>query len=268
MIQVLLVEWMGYPLFRRKTIGKNTIDCGLAPLLRAMNRFEPGIDFECTIIVNEHQNKSPHPIVSKINKYSFLKPFLINNISTNCEEKYNRLSSKYNFVKRILYRSNLNQDIGAYDCFYENLRNHKYQGQVLFLNSSVRGPKQDGWLIKYKKLFDLEPDTGLCGISLICDRKLLIPHIQSFCLYTSMDILEKVFPTGFLPDEYRNQQLSKDDLVMKGEVEISSRVLQSGYGLRCTTFPDFYYKDDDRQWTIPYGDIRFQEEYCHLANQC
>jgi len=261
-IQVLLVEWMGYPLFRKKALGKNIIRCGLGNLLSDLNKYDAGIDFECSVVVNRHQTQ-PNRLVAAADRIPLLKPLLLNNPQTNCQQKLDDFLSKYSFIKQVFYRDNISQDIGAYDYFYQYLRQQKHDGHVLFINSSVRGPREDGWLVKYKNLFEAEPDTGLCGISLNSHHdEEFHPHVQSFFLYSSMSVLERVFPYGFLNGESLS---NKDDLIVKGELEISAKVLKAGYGIRSSTFPDFFYKRG-QAWTIPEGDIRFQERYASKAN--
>ncbi|WP_088890381.1 hypothetical protein [Leptolyngbya ohadii] len=269
---------MGYPLFRKKAIGATQISCGLGNLLKNISRYDAGVDFECSVVINRFQNspqgRSQNPkansLFTAIDRIPVLKPFLLNYPQTNSPEKYEQFIGQYPFVQQCFYRDNINQDIGAYDYFYAYLRQQKYSGQVVFINSSVRGPQEDGWLRKYKTLFEAEPDTGFCGISLNSHyqapdaRFFFLPHVQSFFIYTSMAVLEKVFPNGLL--EGKNI-VDKNELVEQGEVGISTRVLQAGLGIRSSSFPEFFYRAGQK-WTIPEGDIRFQAAYAHRANAC
>lgn len=267
-VQVVLVEWMGYPLFRKKQIGSRFINCGLGKLLKNIQKYDAGIDFECSVIINQHSLPAVNPLIATLNRVPQFRPLLINNVATNSCEKYQYLFKQYPFIQRTFFRENINQDIGAYDFFIDYLRQQGHRGDVLFVNSSVRGPETDGWLLKYKRLFEAEPDIGLCGISINShithSDNSFSPHVQSFFLYTSMDVLDRVFPHGFLS---RATDLGKVGLIEQGEINISQQVLKAGLGIRSSTFPEFIYRWG-QPWTLPEGDIRFQEEYSRWANQC
>jgi hypothetical protein len=268
-LQVVLVEWMGYPLYRRKKLGRNIMYCGLGNLLKNMKKYDAGVDFECSVVINKFQNLKANSFIQLIDRIPAFQPLLLNNTQTNSQQKYEKFLKNYSFIKQCFYRDNHYQDIGAYDYFYTYLRQQKYTGHILFMNSSVRGPKEDGWLLKYKKLFEMEPNTGLCGISLnshyTCKGfDLFYPHVQSFFLYTSMNVLQQVFPNGWLDEE---SILEKKELILKGEIGISTQILKAGFGIRSSIFPDFFYTNG-QEWTIPKRDIRFQEEYYSKANVC
>lgn len=266
-VRVLLVEWMGYPLFRQKRLGRFTFDCGLGNLVSNMERYSAGTDFECTVVVN----RRPESALAALNRVPGLGRLLRNSARTNSEEKYRDFLRPFSCVKEVLFRDNEFQDLGAYDFFYSRLRQEGYRGHVLFANSSVRGPAENGWLAKYQRLFELEPDTGFCGISLNSHNTMTkdggyLPHLQSFFIYTSMPVLERVFPNGLCDPRAAHDQ-SKDALVTQGEIGLSQKVLAAGFGLRCSQFPDFYFKTG-YPWTIPEGDLRFTDEYRERANLC
>jgi hypothetical protein len=265
-VRVVLVEWMGYPLFRQKRLGPLTFDCGLGHLVESVQTHVAGTEFECTVVVN----RRPESPWAKLNHVPGLGALFENVPATNSEHKYREFLRRFSCVKEVLFRDNELQDIGAYDFFYSKLRQEGYQGHVLFANSSVRGPIEDGWLAKYQRLFELEPDTGFCGISLNSHNTMIedgpyLPHLQSFFIYTSMPVLERVFPRGLYERQTTDQ--SKGALVTHGEIALSQRILAAGLGLRSSQFPEFYFKTGF-PWTIPEGDLRFSDEYRHLANLC
>lgn len=267
LVKVLLVEWMGYPLFRRKRLGSYTFECGLGHLVKNMQRFDPGVELDCTVVLNRH----PDGAWTRVGRVPVLDRLLLNSPRTNSEHKYREFLRAFPIVRRVQFRVNHLQDIGAYDQFYAQLRAEGYRGHVLFANSSVRGPTADGWLAKYQRLFELEPDTGFCGISLNSHNTMIPggsrdPHLQSFFIYTSMSVLEQVFPQGLTAPADAHDQ-SKDALVTQGEIGLSRKVLAAGYGLRSSQFPDFYFKTGV-SWTIPEGDLRFTDTYKEQANLC
>jgi hypothetical protein len=267
-VQVALIEWMGYPLFRKKPLGEINFNCGLGNLLKNMKKYDPGVDIECSVVLNEFQIQKPNKLISAAYKVPILKPLLLNNVQTNTRQKYDEFLANFPFVNQCFYRDNTNRDIGAYNYFYEYLLQRNYSGHLVLINSSVRGPSEDGWLLKYKNLFEKEPDTGLSGISLnsgyydLQGVKRFSPHMQSFFLYTSMDVLKQVFPNGLIGTEEISR---KEELIEQGEIGISAKILRAGFGLRSSIFPDFYYKKG-KEWTIPEGDIRVQPPYSRKAN--
>ncbi len=60
-------------------------------------------------------------------------------------------------------------------------------------------------------------------------------HLQSFFIYTSMPVLERVFPNGLCDPKAAHDQ-SKDALVTQGEIGLSQKVLAAGFGLRSASF--------------------------------
>ena len=258
-VHIIIVEWMGYPLFRKKVLGANNVKCGLGRILECMQKHDAGMEYTCSIVVNRNENQSGNIFVRHLEEFW---PFnTLSNYSSrwNTEEKYEKLIRGYSFVNQLFFRENSGQDIGAYDFGYKYLNDQQFNGDVLLMNSSVSGPISDGWLLKYHDLFHKEPDTGLCGITMNADAG---PHVQSFFLYTSMSVLNHVYPQG-LPGG--SALVDKGDLIHKGEIAISAGVLDAGYGIRCSAFPDFFYKAG-REWAIPPFDVRYKKQYQELAN--
>ena len=264
-IQIVLLEWMGYPLYRKKLLRDKHINCGLGRLLDNFEKYSPGIDFECMVVFNKCDTQ-PSGWLSKIANNSLLRPLFFNSPLTNDKRKYDDLLARYPFVSQHFYRDNINQDIGAYDFFYRHLREKNYTGDVVFINSSTRGPSQENWLKKYHILYRKHAKTGFLGISLnshntSVDNCPFSPHVQSFFIYTSMEVLNDVFPNGLID----NSELDKGQLINQGEISMSKKVLDKQWAICCSTFPDFLYKSND-SWIIPEGDIRLNPEYQHLAN--
>ena len=262
-VHLVVVEWMGYPLKRKKILGENTVRCGLERILYNLARVDAGMDFDCTVVINRTDVIPKSNLPEIIAENRLVKMFSRNSVSTNDCRKYESLVEKYPFITDLLFRDNQGQDLGAYDFAYKLLRKNGYTGDILFINSSVSGPSQDRWLKKYRDLFYKEPDTGLCGITLNALCEVFDPHVQSFFLFTNMRVLTEVFGAGLLEDL---SIAEKWTLIQQGEVAISRKILNAGYGIRCSAFPDFYYKKGD-QWTIPEIDVRYKKEYSDVANR-
>jgi len=258
-VSIILADWSGYPLRRKKKLLQ-TITCGLAEILDSFTCFSPGIDFDLHIVIS---GKEITP-VSRLRR--FADKVGIPKQST--EYKYRGLQEKFPFVTKTHFRDNVGFDIGSYNHGLAILRSNGYDGDVLLMNSSVVPPTRDGWLLEYRELFHQRDDIGLCGISLnshntIKTPPLFMPHVQSFFLYSTVERLSQVYGQT-LPGSLVSND--KTALIERGEIAISQKMLSAGYGIRCSQFPHFIYKNGN-PWTIPEGDLRFDTRFASLANK-
>ncbi|MBX2867957.1 MAG: rhamnan synthesis F family protein [Acidiferrobacterales bacterium] len=261
-IHVVLVEWMGYPIFRKKKLGENTVKCGIGRLLQNIQKYPAGVEFECTVIVNRDPDRHVSPFLGQILRVPFVRRLLERSVATNSEEKYQEIANRYDYIDRVIFRDNIGQDIGAYNEAHQLLLQSKFDGDVVFINSSVCGPSHSDWLKKYQELFYRNSRTGICGISMNALYEKFDPHVQSFFLYTNMNVLREVFPTQLVD---KSALENKRSLIFEGEAGISRKVLEAGYGICCTAFPDFFFLKGD-EWAITRSDIRFLKAYRQFAN--
>jgi hypothetical protein len=260
-VHIVLVDWNGYKLRRTKYLGENTIKCGLGPLLKRIDKYESGVDFEISLIINFTE------------RFSFknkLRNFLSEK-SALPKSKYQSLKGKYPFIKNIYFRDeNVGMDLGAYNFGLEKIIKENFEGDVIFMNSSVIGPQKNNWLREYKKLFHEFPNIGLCGITANSHatvtnetKSQFMPHVQSFFLYTKTELLKKVFSNKLPGSDLADDKIK---LIMEGEIGISQNFLLAGYAIRTSAFPDFVYKVGD-DWVIPEGELRFNKKYRKIANR-
>ncbi|HSS69732.1 MAG TPA: hypothetical protein VLQ46_03660 [Casimicrobiaceae bacterium] len=239
MIAVILTDWLGYELTREKQLGRSgiRITVGAGPLLANMARFSAGVPFVVILALNDLDASS--------SSYS-----MVEDRAASARQRWLRFAQQFPFVTRVQFRPNVDLDIGAYDHGLQLLRREKFEGDVLFMNSSLRGPSAHDWLARYHALFHERADIGLCGLTLSAVRVIdgfpKRPHLQSTFLYTNMGVLQEVFPKGL----YEGSLSSKQEAISHGEIAISQAVLRHGYALRCAAFPDFIYKLGD-PWQIP-----------------
>lgn len=249
-IKVILVDWMGYPFFRKKRIGENTIFCGIEHILHNIPKHPAGIAFEMILVINGLA-KDPTGL------RSFLR-----------RRHYKKLLKKYPYIKKLFFRNNTGQDIGAYNFAFNYLKKVGYDQDVLFMNSAIDGPHHDGWLLHYNRLFHARKDIGLCGINMHSHNSKLknnpfMPHIQSYFLYTNMQILMKVFKGNLCGADISN---NRTQLISEGEIGISQKILDNGYAICCMAFENFFYRKGG-VWDIPFGEYRFKKEFGRFANQ-
>lgn len=229
-VKIILNDFSDFPLFRQKHIYQDVIQCGIGNLLRNMMQFDAGMSFEVILIINEKTKRD--------------------------REKYTVLKTRYPFIGKIIFRDNIGFDFGAYNRGYQYLKEIGYDDYVVFMNSSARGPYKDYWLLNYSSLFSTRENIGLCGASLNSHTTHLNetrfnPHVQSFFMFTSMQILRNVF-VDHLPAAYL-VAASKMERITKGEIEFSNKILLKNYGICSILHKRFiYYRDCD--WKISYGD--------------
>lgn len=245
-VKIILCDFSCSPLYRKKIIYESCIiDCGIGNLFDNMMKHVAGVDFEVILIINCKDSDSKEE-----------------------QSKYQLLQNIYPFIKKIILRENIGFDFGAYNEGYQYLKPIDYKGDIVFMNSSASGPYNDYWLLRYSYLFHRRKDIGLCGISLNSHTthlkyKVFEPHVQSFFLYTSMEVLTSVFPDS-IPGA--DVVLSKEDIISYGEIELSQRVINNGYGICSKLFENFiYYKGN--KWKIPTGDLRYKKIYNQFANK-
>jgi hypothetical protein len=58
---------------------------------------------------------------------------------------------------------------------------------------------------------------------------------------------------------FQSTTTDKRAVIEHGEIGISSRVLDAGYRITSSSFPEFAYQRGG-DWSIPYGDLRFNAE--------
>jgi rhamnan synthesis protein F len=258
-MKIVLVEWAAYPLERDKRVGAQVVKCGLGRTLEAFRRWPAGVPFELIVIINRADEPSP-PASRLCRAWGKLQHAVGVSESQRIASRmrtYARLRERYSFIEAVHIRDNQGQDVGAYDFGYQLLQAQGYRGDVLFMNSSVSGPHEENWLSKYRDQFRRHENVGLCGISMNShdtsrDAEPFAPHVQSFFLYTNMRVLQHAVG----PRLFQLDTTDKEEVIAKGEIGISARVLDAGYRITSSNFPDFAYRRGDA-WSIPYGDLRF-----------
>lgn len=236
MVAIILTDWLGYEPARVKRVGGTAMEVGAGPLLENLARYSAGTAFFVILVLNE---LSTSPIASTETRAISEK-----------KQWWQSFARQFAFVKDIQFRPNTDFDIGAYEHGLQILRQRKFEGDVLFMNSSLRGPSADNWLARYDSLFHERDDMGLCGITLnalaVRDGFPELPHVQSFFLYTSMRVLQDVFPERL----FQGALSSRQEAISNGEIAFSEAVLRHGYAIRCAAFPDFIYRLGDT-WQVP-----------------
>jgi hypothetical protein len=154
-VKIILMEWAAYPPHRDKLVGRKTVHCGLGRVLDGMQRFDPGLPADVIVVINGA------PQESKPSGWGNPLQRLRQRRIAQRLRSYAELPTKYPFVESVCFRDNRGQDFGAYDFGYQLLQGLGHRGDVVFMNSSVAGPFEHGWLAKYQAQFYRYPDVGL-----------------------------------------------------------------------------------------------------------
>jgi len=163
--------------------------------------------------------------------------------------------------------SNIGLDFSGYSYFAENLPEENCY--VLLMNTSVES-SQDDFIDDYISFMESNPSIGLLGISYSTKMYQTIiknnfnPHIQSFFLMTTSDILKQInkYNNGFPGEKIDYKRL----LIREGEIGISKIIERLGYSLCVidehgkpfilpTSQKKFF--NSNKLWPMPYGDYRY-----------
>lgn len=230
-IKVCVHEWGGYSIDRQKTFSESSsIQCGLKfQLQRFLPYRERGL-VDLTVTMSDSEKHTDLDYVKR-----------------NCDH----------FVEV----SNVGMDFRGYSTFFHSIEksNNCY---VILTNSSVERSQTD-FLNGYIKYMEGNPDVGMLGISYSTRmyhtliRRNFIPHIQSFFVLTTLDVLTEIvrFNNGRFPGEDADY---KRLLIRKGEIPLSRIALKLGYRL-AVVYPENgipFKFTDKKHWNHPFDDLR------------
>ncbi len=240
---VCIHDWAGYDLIRKKRFknGKE-IECGLS--------------YQIERFINYKGEKSIEYLVT------------ISDIEQHPKEKYEGIN-----IKAV---SNIGFDFSGYGDFVENLRDENCY--ILLMNTSVEKTQTD-FIDDYIDYMESNPSIGLLGISYSTKKfQTLIrnnfePHVQSFFLLTTSDILKQIsiVNNGFPGKFIKHKRL----LIREGELKISSIIKRMGYSLAIISengqpfiFPTSTNKySKHKMWKMPYGDYRYAVDTPNKINR-
>jgi len=235
-VAIILNDWLGYEPARVKRVGQTELEVGAGRILSNVARYTAGIPFFVILVLNDLQSSGRGGPTDPL--------------ADAARARWLALARQFPFVRDVQFRPNVDFDIGAYEHGLQVLRRENFDGDVLFMNSSLRGPTSNEWLARYHGLFHETADMGLCGITLnamkVQNGLPELPHVQSFFMYSSTRVMQAAFPERL----YQGSLKTKAEAIVRGEIAISQTVLRLGYALRCAAFPDFIYRSGDA-WTIP-----------------
>lgn len=228
-VRVVVHEWGGYDLLREKTIKNGaTFSCGLGPQL---DRFAGRQGVELTVTISD----------------------------TDRHKNLDYVRSRAAVVEV----DNVGMDFSGYAALYERIKELP-NSYVVLTNSSVNA-LQEEFLDGYIDYMERNPQVGMLGVSYCTKvvqtlvRKNFTPHLQSFFLLTTTDVLRQVVEKnhGQFPGEGIDHKLW---LIRRGEIRLSRLVQQLGYALAVVDLRNGkpYRFDRYKHWKLPKGDIRQQ----------
>lgn len=232
LVKVCVHEWGGYEGRRKKSI-KN------------IKEFECGLDYQISRFLN-YRGKYEIDLTVTVSEAHLLKKKIEN--------------------VKVIEVSNLGMDFSGYEAFYESIKNEENQ-YVILSNTSVN-KLQVEFIDDYLDFFKKNNSVGMMGVSVNSKiyqsliKNNFNPHLQSFFLLTTTDVLRQVVEVNFdFPGKGIDHKLL---LIRKGEVCLSRIVLELGYKLATILengepflFDKSFFEDNGRtSWNISFGDYR------------
>jgi len=196
-VAVCIHEWGGYKGKRKKKIKNiKEFECGLDyQLLRFLN-YKGKYEIDPTVTVSE----------------SFLMTKKIENV-------------------KVMEVSNKGMDFSGYSAFYDSIKN--FENQYVILSNSSVNKLQVEFIDEYLDFFKENITIGMMGVSVNSKiyqsliKNNFNPHLQSFFLITTIDVLREVVELcGDFPGKGIDHKLL---LIREGEVKLSNIILNLGY---------------------------------------
>lgn len=230
-VRVCVHEWGGYAMERKKLFSNTSMNiCGLRYQLQRFSIYRNKGFVDLTVTMSD------------INKSKDL-----NEIKNSCDH--------------FIPVSNIGMDFRGYSTFFNSIVNEE-NCYVILTNSSVEKTQTD-FLEGYIRYMNENPDVGMLGISYSTRmyhtliRRNFIPHIQSFFVITTLDVLKEIVALnkGKFPGADAGY---KRLLIREGEIPLSRLALKLGYRL-AVVFPEdgvpFKFTDKSH-WNHPFDDLR------------
>lgn len=202
-------EWSGYPFERHKVIKYtgNKFLCGLRFHFERLRDYQGHRQIRNILTVSDLDDNYSERLT--------------------CEKFFDKSVEVYGVPNR-------GMDFGGYGFVVKNLiaGDNKY----IFLTNTSVNADSDVFIDEYINIFRAQSNLGLLGISysskvyqsLIRDN--YTPHVQSFFLLTTTDILREITAAngGVFPGENENYKLS---IIRFGEAKLSQIILSLGYDI-------------------------------------
>lgn len=231
-IKVCVHEWGGYQKRRKKRIKNiKEFECGLDYQLSRFLNYKGKYEIDLTVTISE--SHLMHEKIENVNKIEV---------------------------------SNIGMDFSGYEAFYESIKDQGNQ-YIILSNSSVN-KLQEEFIDGYLDFFKNNNSIGMMGVSVNSKiyqsliRNNFNPHLQSFFLLTTTDVLKEIIKVnnGF-PGKGIDHKLL---LIRQGEVGLSKAVLDLGYKLAVVLengepflFDRSFLVDNGKtSWNITFGDYR------------
>lgn len=238
-IYIGIHEWGGYPQVREKKV-KNVkpFVCGLKYQLERFKKDKVQFPINLTITMSDI-------------------------------EKYKDAESLKSLCDNFISVPNLGMDFSGYSAFFNSIRN-KDNAYVILTNTSIN-EKIDCFLLDYINYMEKNKDVGILGIS--CSSKYyhtlvrnnFNPHLQSFFLLTTIDVLRQIVElnNGEFPGV---KQANKHLLIRNGEVKLSRLALELGYNLAIVNENGETVKFNYKSYPMPKGDLRIKSKFPNRIN--
>lgn len=235
-IYVNIHEWGGYNEKRSKKVSSiKSFDCGLFYQIQRFQTEKANLPIQLYLTMSD---------INKKNDFDSFKE----NVNVFFEV------------------NNRGMDFSGYSSFFERIEN-KENSYVVLTNTSVNAV-QENFLSGHIRYMEDNPEVGMLGVSYCTNiiqtfaKNNFTPHLQSFYLLTTIDVLkEVVIRNGSFPGKNINHKLL---LIRQGEIKLSSIVLELGYRLAVVLengevyqfAKNTKYDNAYNAWKLTFGDVR------------
>lgn len=179
-------------------------------------------------------------------------------ITMSDQNLYPNIDSIKKICNHFIPVDNQGMDFSGYNAFYQRIKDYP-NSYIILTNSSVNS-EITTFLESYIDFMNLNPDVGILGVSTSSRYYHTVlkwnynPHLQSFFLLTSIDVLSKIVDlnNGVFPGI---NEVNKHLLIRSGEVRLSLLALELGYKLAVVNEYGVF-KFDKENYPLPRGDFR------------
>tara|TARA_Y100000817_G_C16765148_1_gene503490 strand:+ start:133 stop:834 length:702 start_codon:yes stop_codon:yes gene_type:complete len=145
-------------------------------------------------------------------------------------------------LEKVIYKGNVGRDFSSVLAGLKEVdKMARDEDEVMIRNRSAYGPFHDGWFLKYSRLLGSGNLVGLTGNTInlsghpegTYEENQNLAHVQTYLYLSKVGILRK------LMDDFPGvEETERLDLINKGEIRLSQRIMDMGYAINCLKWPD------------------------------
>ncbi|CAM9962758.1 unnamed protein product, partial [Chrysoparadoxa australica] len=198
--------------------------------LKQFTKYHPGIENQIELYI----------VVSEVHKRSSLDKWFaeyVENIFRECE---------WINIRATIFKANIGRDFSSLSVCLETLGDDFSPEDIIMVrNRSAYGPFSDQWLSNYTDLLLRHDKIGLVGNTINFSGfwdtiyNFQPTHVQTYLYVSKLGVL-----SSLMSDFPGSKAITKDEAVNDGEIGLSRRVLERGFGITCLLWPECHFTKD------------------------